>query len=106
MLFGDFNAITKNWTADIQYNKYDFSEEPDDIPDEIFNKIHNQDTREPDTNGNNLLEFCKAQNIHILNGRVGQDKNLGKFITRNNTVIDYCIANPELFTEISYFEIA
>lgn len=31
---------------------------------------------------------------------------MGKFTTRNNTTIDYCIANPNLFYELSHFEIS
>ena len=43
--------------------------------------------------------------MQIVNGRLGQDSGVGKFTTTNNTVIDYTVASPELFTEIEDFEI-
>jgi hypothetical protein len=29
--------------------------------------------------GNMLLEFCKGNSLFIVNGRVGKDKNIGRF---------------------------
>lgn len=60
LIFGDFNAITKNWADTIQHNKYDFSEDLEDIPDDIPRQRQNQDLREPDQHGKDLLEFCKV----------------------------------------------
>jgi hypothetical protein len=34
--------------------------------------------------------------MFIVNGRVGNDKNIGRFTCRNASVVDYCITSPEL----------
>jgi hypothetical protein len=41
-----------------------------------------------------LLEFCKGNSLFIVNGRVGKDKNIGRFTCRNDSVVDYCISSP------------
>jgi hypothetical protein len=46
--------------------------------------------------GNLLLNFCKGNSMFIVNGRVGNDKNIGRFTCRNASVVDYCITSPEL----------
>jgi hypothetical protein len=40
--------------------------------------------------GNLLLIFCKGNSMFIINGRVGNDKNIGRFTCRNVSVVDYC----------------
>jgi hypothetical protein len=32
----------------------------------------------------------------IVNGRVSNDTNIGRFTCRNASVVDYCITSPEL----------
>ena len=49
--------------------------------------------------------MCKTHSLQILNGRVGKDDGVGKYTTRNESVIDYAIAPPDLFVEIKEFEI-
>ena len=41
-----------------------------------------------------LLEFYKDNSLFIVNGRVGKDKNIGRFTCRNASVVDYCISSP------------
>jgi hypothetical protein len=36
--------------------------------------------------GNLLLNFCKGKSMFIVNGRVGNDKNIGRFTCRNASV--------------------
>ena len=60
---------------------------------------------EADLFGHKLLNLCKTHNLQILNGRVGKDEGVGKYTTKNNSVIDYAIAPPDLFVEITDFEI-
>ena len=104
LVFGDCNATTKNWTlfsiTNMTFQKNLRMTQTDYLTIDKTRTDVNQTSM-----GKNLLDFCKADNLRILNGRVGRDKNLGNFTTRNNTVIDYCIANPELFPEVSHFEV-
>ena len=46
--------------------------------------------------------------LYILNGRIGQDKNIGKYTytsTNGRSVIDYRICSSEIFPIISDFNI-
>jgi hypothetical protein len=55
--------------------------------------------------GNLLLNFCKGNSMSIVNGRVGNDKNIGRFTCRNASVVDYCITSPELLKLFFDFDI-
>jgi hypothetical protein len=55
--------------------------------------------------GNLLLNFCKGNSMFIVNGRVGNDKNIGRFTCRNASVVDYCITSPELLKLFFDFDI-
>ena len=52
-----------------------------------------------------LLEFCKGNSLFIVNGRVGKDKNIGRFTCRNASVVDYCISSPYLLKSFKDFDI-
>jgi hypothetical protein len=53
--------------------------------------------------GNRLLELCRCNNIFICNGRIGDDKGIGKFTSKNVSVVDYAICSPLLFKIIDNF---
>ena len=55
--------------------------------------------------GNLLLIFSKGNSMFIVNGRVGNDKNIGRFTCRNASVVDYCITSPELLKLFFDFDI-
>jgi hypothetical protein len=55
--------------------------------------------------GNLLLNFCKGNSMFIVNGRVGNDNNIGRFTCRNASVVDYCITSPELLKLFFDFDI-
>ena len=52
-----------------------------------------------------LLNLCKYNNVFILNGRIGEDKDIGKFTCKNVGVIDYAIASPEYLKHITNFRV-
>ena len=57
--------------------------------------------------GDELLRFCIAYSLLIMNGRVGSDKDIGNFTFmghNGNSLIDYFICNEELCSTISDFE--
>ena len=108
LLVGDFNGKTQELPDFIQYNKYDPTDRLDDaaVDDNHFHRLRrSQDKHEPDQFGLHLLELCKAHNIQIINVRVWKDKDIGKYTTKNNSVIDYCISTPQIFKEIISFEV-
>ena len=43
--------------------------------------------------------------MFIVNGRVGNDNNIGRFTCRNGSVVDYCITSPELLKLLFDFDI-
>ena len=59
-------------------------------------------------NGRHLIELCKATDLKILNGRVGKDRDIGKytcFTGMGRSTIDYCLSSPSLIEHIVNFEI-
>ena len=104
LLLGDFNAKTKTLPDFIETDKFDSSLFYSDDAEHVDTTRYNQDLHEPDDYGHNLINLCKVQNLLIVNGRLGKDHGLGKFTTRNNSLIDYCLASPELFKEINIFD--
>ena len=44
--------------------------------------------------GKLLINLCKGQNLFIINGRVGSDRNIGELTCRNASVVDYFICTP------------
>ena len=107
ILTGDFNAKTKNECDYLTLNMHDAFENLEGIFDQIVikNDRKNQDTHDVDLFGRKLINLCKISNLQIVNGRLGRDAGLGKCTTKNNSLIDYTIASPELFNEIKDFEI-
>ena len=48
-----------------------------------------------------LLDFCKYNDVFILNGRIGEEKEIGKFTCKNVGVVDYTIASPGYLKHIT-----
>ena len=58
--------------------------------------------------GVELIEFCKTNNLKILNGRTGEDKGIGDYTFNSpsgKSTIDYCIASHNFLSHILNFEI-
>ena len=51
------------------------------------------------------MNICKSNNLIILNGRCGKNKNIGKYSFRNISVIDYAISSYEGARHVKNFEI-
>jgi hypothetical protein len=55
--------------------------------------------------GHKLLDMCKSNGIYIVNGKLELDKGVGKTTCKDASVVDYCLATVDLFTNITDFEI-
>ena len=55
--------------------------------------------------GITLLDICRNNNLFMLNGRYGNDKNVGQFTFRDKSVIDYVLATANCFKLIQDFSI-
>ena len=73
-LLGDFNARTGNVQDFVTY-------------DENFDQFLNGDSPSYELNSISICDF-------IANGRVGQDKSLGKKTCKGSSVVDYAILYP------------
>ena len=67
-----------------------------------------KDARPVNNNGRQLLDICKTSGLVIVNGRLGNDKGIGRatrVMGNHSSVVDYVIATPKLFEQIRHFEI-
>ena len=108
LLAGDFNARTSRLDDFItDHNDTDFTEES--IMDcmstlNIPFQRNSLDT-ERNNSGYALVEFCKCLKMLIVNGRVGDDRAIGQTTCKNVSVVDYFIANVELFPCFANFSV-
>ena len=57
------------------------------------------------TNGNKLIDMCINNNLFILNGRCGKDKNIGRCTFRGKSLIDYTICSTNCLKLLVDFEV-
>ena len=97
-LLGDFNARTANL--------------PDSVQDDSFENLDNQEFVPPQRSsqdnsvnkyGHKLLDMCKHLDLYIVNGRCGDDKDVGKTTSKNISTVDYCIVTKDIFDKIEQF---
>lgn len=55
------------------------------------------------TYGLQLIELCKSNDLFILNGRLGTDRQNPKTTCKDRSTIDYCISNVNLIQRINNF---
>ena len=109
ILFGDFNSRTNDLQDFVEIDEY-FSEmhglqelhaESTRIHT-YFETCHiplkrNTADRNVNTYGRNMLEFCKNNNIFILNGRVGADYQMPKLTCKEKSTVDYFFVDSKCF---------
>ena len=103
---GDLNCRTGN-LPDFQVfeNNVHVFDEYENVFD-TFNLPEVSSDRHVTSLGKRILSFCQLYAIHILNGRLGKDKDKGHYtyISPNRcSVIDYVLASKQLFDNISNF---
>ena len=77
---------------------------PEDYTPDKYMHRYSQDEGHTNNNGLLLLDFCKQTDVRILNGRVGNDKGIGRYTfvgNRGSSVVDDVLASQILFTCIS-----
>ena len=85
----------------------------DDITPDFINSLgHSASRRSQDKDvndfGRKLIDLCQASNLVILNGRVGDDKNEGKytfFNHRGKSIVDYCLVDKQLLYHCTNFHV-
>ena len=111
MLMGDFNSRTgtKNDIMLLDQNEYLNTYKFPNIINMLNNSKTPLERKSLDTktnnNGKSLITMCQTVETCIVNGRVGPDKDLGKFTFDNSSTIDYAICTPDLFPYITDFRV-
>ena len=124
LLAGDFNAHTSTESGVINFTFYDNDNNSHDLfnHNDVFeympncNDVLNQlnvpvernssDKSRINNHGHALLNFCKSLSYVIYNGRIGEDKIIGKVTNvRSNTIVDYCISDDNLIPCVDNFKI-
>jgi hypothetical protein len=60
-------------------------------------------------NGTLLLDLCKQTGLRIFNGRVGNDKGIGKYTfigSRGSSLVDYVICTQNMFQYRESFDVS
>ena len=55
--------------------------------------------------GRELLNLCKTIDVHIVNGRLHDDRKIGKFTCKDKSVVDYVLCSSELFPHVFDFKV-
>ena len=74
----------------------------------IFYRGNQSEDKIVNLNGRKLLDFGRQNELRIYNGRLGDDRNIGKFTFRassGRSVVDYVITNITMFEAIQSFKI-
>lgn len=110
LLIGDFNGRTGRAPDYVENDdvNLDFSTEDIDMEYLIANHILDRSSQDNHTNNHGLMliDICKLSGLNIVNGRVGRDKQQGKYTchtTNGKSVIDYAVVSYELFPYIKDF---
>ena len=115
LLFGDFNSRSKDLSDFTNFDDFisefygtqDLLEENAKSLDcfECCNIPLNRKSADKVVNsyGYNLLEFCKSNNLFILNGRIGTDYEAPKLTCKNKSTVDYFLSSPYVFEYIENF---
>ena len=115
-LFGDFNSRTGKLNDFYETNDFDdrfiselfdYNEFSDiSILDDLgISRLRNTPDNIVNSYGRKLINFCKNNNMFILNGRMFADC-IGKPTSKNQSVIDYAICSGIFFHKIQYFEVS
>ena len=103
ILAGDFNARVGN-LSDTDIAKPHINDditESDDLG--CFQLARQTQDMTINRYGRRLVSLCKTMKLCLLNGRVGQDKNIGHFTSKNVSVVDYIMVSHSLSYMVTDF---
>ncbi len=110
---GDLNARTGNLKDFIEPDKHDFEEHNDleerevEMGSELIQNVRNSEDKNDNKRGKELIDFCKSNDMLIINGRKIGD-TVGKFTSHQyngSAVVDYFISPNWFSRNISLFKV-
>ena len=114
VIAGDFNAHIgshvehQSHVHNLDVNKYlDVDDDNDEMQcqEPRFQSRSSVDTKFNDY-GKKLLDVCSNNDLYVMNGRVGSDRNIGKATFKDSkSVIDYVIVSPEILCDNTEFNV-
>ena len=122
LLCGDYNARTNVLSDHDDYVSGNDGDLRNLMPTQMGESCHmisvlnemgrlvrfSRDKTPANRHGSRLIDFCKATDLIIFNGRLGHDHGLGEF-TRDDTtgrsVVDYAIGSPVIFNQVNFFKV-
>ena len=112
---GDFNSRVKNLPDFVQIDKhmcdvyglYDLYEEITNVL-KYFESYYipldrNNTDNTVNSYGYKLLDFCKNNNIFILNGRLGTDHSQPSLTCKNSSTVDFFLSSAHVLPNIANF---
>ena len=110
-LIGDFNARTAEDDEFITLDENTLFETFDDFNENAPNILQqlnlplkrNNVDKGKNPYGNLLLNLCRGNDLFIVNGRIGDNKE-GNLTCRNASVVDYTICNSEFLKKHCKYE--
>ena len=109
LLCGDFNSRTSNYPDFVtDDDTVHISVLPDDYVSDTQLPRFSEDEGHSNSNGHLLLDFCKQTGLRIMNGRVGNDKGVGKYTfvgRRGGSLVDYVLSSQSLISLVKTFDV-
>ena len=99
-LLGDFNARTASLPDSAQYDALGNLENQEFV----LQQRSNQDNT-VNKYGHKLLDMCKHLDLHIVNDRCADYKDVGKTTSKNVRTVYYCIVTKDIFDKIEQLQV-
>ena len=98
IILGDMNGRIANETDFIENNEENSNDDYLPIPEDFNNDnpIKKRNTLDTDVvagHGKDLISFCRSTGFRIVNGRLGDDQDIGNFTCytpAGSSLVDYC----------------
>ena len=109
IICGDMNARTREMPDYVIHDTLQHIPLPDDyvLDEEILPRV-SQDKNGFNSNGQQLLDFCKQTSLRIANGRSGADRLIGNFTcttSRGQSVVDHVLMSRHLLQLVDTFDV-
>ena len=117
LIFGDFNSRSGTLADYIHMDKFICNrlglQSLDDANTNILNLFEasnipisrNNADKNVNTYGKAFIDFCKNNDLFILNGRIGSDYIYPKLTCKDRSTVDYFLSSATIFDKITNFEV-